>query len=161
MMGVFHGVENFFHGVEKIVACFPRHGKLFPRRGSSGFFTTEDAGQQSRNRILRSDQRKSRKGRKRNANADPNSRILAQRRRGAEKLSMGDAAGRKRISTVWKFKISYSSDSDLDPFLAKNAKGAKELGRYSRRFHLRPSATSAVEDPELPRHGKCLIESAQ
>jgi hypothetical protein len=31
---------------------------------------------------------------------------------------------------VWKFKISCSSDSDLDPFLAKNAKSAKELGRF-------------------------------
>jgi hypothetical protein len=74
---------------------------------------------------------------------------------------MGDAAGRKRISSVWKFKISYGSDSDLDPFLAKNAKSAKELGRYSRRFHLRPSATSAVENPEFPRHGKCLFKRAQ
>jgi hypothetical protein len=57
---------------------------------------------------------------------------------------MCEAAGRKRISAVWKLKIFYSSDSDLDPFLAKNAKSAKELGRFSRRLHLRPSATSAV-----------------
>jgi hypothetical protein len=63
---------------------------------------------------------------------------------------MCDAAGRKRISAVWKLKISNSSDSDLDPFLAKSA---KELGRFSRRLHLRPSATSAVENPEVPRHG--------
>jgi hypothetical protein len=74
---------------------------------------------------------------------------------------MGGAAGRKRISAVWKSKISYSSDSDLDPFLAKNAKSAKELGRFSRRLHLRPSATSAVENPEVPRHGKCLFKPAQ
>jgi hypothetical protein len=40
---------------------------------------------------------------------------------------MGDTAGRKRISAVWKFRISNSSDSDLDPFLAKDAKNAKEL----------------------------------
>jgi hypothetical protein len=52
---------------------------------------------------------------------------------------MGDTAGRKRISAVWKFQIFYSSDSDLDPFLAKSA---KELGRFARRFHLRSSATS-------------------
>jgi hypothetical protein len=90
--------------------------------------------------------------------------VLAQRRGDAEELSMCDAAGRKRISSVWKFKISYGSDSDLDPFLAKNAKSAKsakELGRFSRGFHLRPSATSAVENPELPRHGKCHFKSAQ
>jgi hypothetical protein len=73
---------------------------------------------------------------------------------------MGDAAGRKRISSVWKFKISYGSDSDLDPFLAKNAKSAKEPGRFSRRFHLRSSATSAVENPKLPRRGKCRFKSA-
>jgi hypothetical protein len=40
---------------------------------------------------------------------------------------MCDAAGRKRISAVWKFKNSYGSDSDLDPFLAKDAEDAKEL----------------------------------
>jgi hypothetical protein len=67
---------------------------------------------------------------------------------------MGDAAGRKRISAVWKFQIFYGFDSD--PFLAKSA---KELGRFSRRFHLRPSSTSAVENPELPRYGKCLFKS--
>jgi hypothetical protein len=44
---------------------------------------------------------------------------------------MCDAAGLKRILAMWKFRISYSSDSDLDPFLAKNAKSAKELGRFS------------------------------
>jgi hypothetical protein len=71
---------------------------------------------------------------------------------------MGDAAGRKRISSVWKFKISYGSDSDLDPFLAKSA---KEPGRFSKRFHLRSSATSAVENPKLPRRGKCLFKPAQ
>jgi hypothetical protein len=71
---------------------------------------------------------------------------------------MCDAAERERISAAWKFQIFYSSDSDLDPFLAKNA---KQLGRFSRRLHLRPSATSAVENPELPRHGKCLFKPAQ
>jgi hypothetical protein len=74
---------------------------------------------------------------------------------------MGDAAGCMRISAVWKFQIYYSSDSDLNPFLAKNAKSAKALGRFSRRFHLRPSATSAVENPKLQRHEKCLFKSAQ
>jgi hypothetical protein len=62
---------------------------------------------------------------------------------------MCEAAGRKRISAVWKLQIFHRSDSDLDPFLAKNAKSAKQLGRFSRRFHLRPFATSAVENPEL------------
>jgi hypothetical protein len=38
-------------------------------------------------------------------------------------------------------------------FPAKDAKSAKELERFSRRLHLRPSAASAVENPELPRHG--------
>jgi hypothetical protein len=32
---------------------------------------------------------------------------------------------------AWKFKVFYGSDPDLDPFLAKNAKSAKELGRFS------------------------------
>jgi hypothetical protein len=73
---------------------------------------------------------------------------------------MGDAAGCKRISAVWKFQIFYSFDSELDPFLAKNAKSAKEPGRFSRRFHLRSSATSAVENPKLPRRGKCLFKPA-
>jgi hypothetical protein len=59
---------------------------------------------------------------------------------------MCEAAGRKRISAVWKLQIFHRSDSDLDPFLAKNAKSAKQLGRFSRRFHLRPFATSAVEN---------------
>jgi hypothetical protein len=53
------------------------------------------------------------------------------------------------------------SDSDLDPFLANNAKSAKELGRFSMLFHLRSSATSAVENPELPRHGNYLFKQAQ
>jgi hypothetical protein len=71
---------------------------------------------------------------------------------------MGDAAGRKRIPAVWKFQISYS---DLDPFLAKNAKSAKELRRFSRLFHLRPSSTTAVENSKLPRHGKRYFNQAQ
>jgi hypothetical protein len=87
------------------------------------------------------------------AKEEQHSRFLAQRRRGAEELTMGGAAGLMRISAVWKFWISYGSDSDLDPFLAKNAKSAKELRRFSRLFHLRPSETSAVDNPELPRHG--------
>jgi hypothetical protein len=114
-------------------------------------------GQPSRNPILRAINAKGARGAK-DANADPNSRFIAQRRRGSEELSMCDAAGLKRIPAMWKFQIS---DSDLDPFLAKNAKSAKELGRFSRGFHLRPSATSAVEYPELSRHGKCDFRPAQ
>jgi hypothetical protein len=58
----------------------PRCGKIFPRCGSSGFFTTEDTEQQSRNQIFRAINARG-AGDAKDANADPNSRFS---RRGAE-----------------------------------------------------------------------------
>jgi hypothetical protein len=80
-------------------------------------------------------------------------RSPAEAQRRGEPYGSAIAAGR---SPTERFHISYGSDCDLDPFLAKNAKSAKALRRYSRLFHLRSSATSAVENPELPRRGNLL-----
>jgi hypothetical protein len=32
----FHSVEKIFHSMENFPPFFPRHGKLFPRRGKPG-----------------------------------------------------------------------------------------------------------------------------
>jgi hypothetical protein len=114
MSGVrnFHGVEKIFHGVEVPDFSLPR------TQGSRA--ATESL-----------DPINARGARGAKGTQTP-IRTAVFSRRGAEELTMCDAAGCKRISAVWKFKISYSSDSDLDPFPAKNAKSAKELGRFSR-----------------------------
>jgi hypothetical protein len=88
---IFHGVDNFFHAMEKSAKSFPCRGRAWKTHGGgppaampNQMVLRLSAPQREKDRGLGIGDRKE----------EEEQPIFAQRRRGAEALPLGDAAGR-------------------------------------------------------------------